>query len=49
MRLILARLLYRFDVKAAPGTENWIAKQKVYSIWEKPELPFYLNAAVRTV
>lgn len=49
MRLILARLLYRFDVKAAPGAEDWIVNQKVFSIWEKPELPFYLNAAVKTV
>ncbi|GAP85672.1 putative cytochrome P450 [Rosellinia necatrix] len=49
MRLILARLLYRFDVKPAPGAKNWIDRQKVYTIWEKPELPFYLTAAVKTV
>ncbi|KAI1153547.1 cytochrome p450 monooxygenase [Nemania diffusa] len=49
MRLILARILYRFDIKPAPGVEGWIEKQKVYSIWEKPALPFYLSAAVKTV
>ncbi|KAI1193961.1 cytochrome p450 monooxygenase [Nemania serpens] len=49
MRLILARMLYKFDIKPAPGAENWIETQKVYSIWEKPELPFYLSVAVKTV
>ncbi|KAI0116322.1 cytochrome p450 monooxygenase [Nemania sp. FL0031] len=45
MRLILARVLYKFDLKPAPGVEGWIENQKIYSIWEKPELPFYLSTA----
>ncbi|KAI8955153.1 cytochrome p450 monooxygenase [Xylaria longipes] len=49
MRLILARILYRFDVAPAPGTENWIDRQKIYGLWDKPSLPFYLKSAVKTV
>ncbi|KAI1123503.1 cytochrome p450 monooxygenase [Nemania abortiva] len=48
MRLILARILYKFDLKPAPGAGNWIEGQQIYSIWEKPELPFYLSAATNT-
>ncbi|KAI1171137.1 cytochrome p450 monooxygenase [Nemania sp. FL0916] len=48
MRLILARILFRFDIKPAPGAEDWLRNQKIYSIWQKPELPFYLTAAVKT-
>ncbi|TRX94632.1 hypothetical protein FHL15_004404 [Xylaria flabelliformis] len=49
MRLILARILYRFDITPAPGAENWIDRQKIYSNWEKPELPFYIKSAAKTV
>ncbi|KAI0457256.1 cytochrome p450 monooxygenase [Xylaria acuta] len=48
MRLILAKILYRFDIASAPGAEGWIDRQKIYSIWDKPELPVYLKSAVKT-
>ncbi|KAI1411113.1 cytochrome P450 [Hypoxylon sp. FL1857] len=43
MRLILARILYRFDIELAPGSEDWIKNQKFYTLWDKPELPVYLK------
>ncbi|KAI1811604.1 cytochrome p450 monooxygenase [Poronia punctata] len=45
MRLILARILFRFDVKLAPEARDWLKGQRVYSLWDKPPLPFYLKAA----
>ena len=38
MRLIMARVLYRFDLGLAePSETNWL-KQKVFLVWEKPSL-----------
>ena len=48
MRLILARILYRFDFELAPGAEDWIGQQKIYTLWEKPPLPVYLKPATTT-
>ncbi|VUC26534.1 unnamed protein product [Clonostachys rosea] len=38
MRLIVAELLYRFDVELLPGQEDWHAKQNAFLIWEKGPL-----------
>ncbi|KAI9150849.1 Cytochrome P474 monooxygenase [Paramyrothecium foliicola] len=43
MRLIMARLLFKFDVELLPETKDWIKRQKVFTVWEKPELPVYLR------
>nr|AVY05532.1 cytochrome P450 monooxygenase [Nodulisporium sp.] len=45
MRLILARILYRFDIELAPGAQDWMKNQRFYSLWDKPELPVYLKPA----
>ncbi|KAI0398145.1 cytochrome p450 monooxygenase [Xylariaceae sp. FL0594] len=45
MRLILAKILFRFDVELAPEAGRWIEAQKVYSLWDKPPLPIYLKMA----
>jgi cytochrome P450 len=37
MRLIIAKVLYNFDLTLCPESENWL-KQKVYLIWEKHPL-----------
>lgn len=44
MRLILARILYRFEVELAPEAGDWF-NQKVFVVWDKPALPFYLKPA----
>lgn len=34
MRLILARLLWNFDLELMPESRNW-ADQKIYTLWQK--------------
>lgn len=39
MRVVVALLLWHFDLEALPGQDDWIAKQKVYnSVWAKGPL-----------
>jgi len=42
MRLILAKLLWNFDVGVAPESDNWI-QQKTYILWQKPPLVLKLK------
>ncbi|KAH8884933.1 cytochrome P450 ClCP1 [Thozetella sp. PMI_491] len=42
MRLILARVVYNFDMKMAEESRGWI-KQKVFNFWDKPPLYAYLT------
>ncbi|TVY55884.1 Cytochrome P450 monooxygenase aclL [Lachnellula cervina] len=41
MRLILARVLWNFDLELQPGAQDWSA-QKSYVLWEKGPLPVKL-------
>ncbi|TLD11796.1 hypothetical protein PspLS_11649 [Pyricularia sp. CBS 133598] len=43
MRLILARILFSFDLSLADQDYNWIKGQKVYIVWQKPSLPVFLK------
>lgn len=43
MRLILARVLWSFDIELCNGSANW-SEQKSYSLWEKPALMCRLKA-----
>jgi len=38
MRLVLARLLFNFDIKATPESQGWLNGQGVYLLWNKPAL-----------
>jgi cytochrome P450 len=38
MRLILSKVLFDFDLELQPESQDWIAKQKVYTLWEKAPL-----------
>ncbi|KAL6855591.1 Cytochrome P450 monooxygenase dtxS2 [Amphichorda felina] len=38
MRLIIAKLLWNFDLELKPGYESWYSKQRTFQLWEKPEL-----------
>jgi len=42
MRLILAKVLFNFDMKLVNPEENW-ADQKVYTLWDKRPLNVYLT------
>lgn len=37
MRLILAKVLYNFDLVLMPESAGW-AKQKTFALWEKKDL-----------
>ncbi|EER41050.1 trichothecene C-15 hydroxylase [Histoplasma capsulatum H143] len=43
MRLILARLIYNFDMSLAKESANWLAKQKVFLFYTKPPLNVYMT------
>ncbi|KAI1343972.1 putative cytochrome P450 [Xylariaceae sp. FL0016] len=46
MRLVMARLIYDFDLKLADGCDNWIRKQRAFSLWERIPLDVYLTPVV---
>ena len=46
LRLVLARLLWNFDLKLMPESEEWIERQKVYFLWEKIPLMVKLKPVV---
>ena len=43
MRLILARLVYAFDVSIAEGSRDWVDRQRIYLMWEKGPLEVFLR------
>jgi cytochrome P450 len=47
MRVILARLLWNFDVQLAEGMERWIEKQDIFLVYVKPELLVKLTPVTR--
>ncbi|KAI1066538.1 hypothetical protein LB506_008109 [Fusarium annulatum] len=46
MRLLLTRLLWRFDLELLPQSKDWIV-QKVYFLHEKPEMHVRMTEVVR--
>ncbi|EHK22060.1 uncharacterized protein TRIVIDRAFT_222494 [Trichoderma virens Gv29-8] len=42
MRLILARVILKYDIKLAEGTEGWDSRSKVYLLWEKGPVNVYM-------
>lgn len=42
MRLILARVIFNFDLKMAYESRDWI-EQKVFNLWDKGPLYAYLT------
>ncbi|KAK8000961.1 trichothecene c-15 hydroxylase [Apiospora marii] len=43
MRMILARIIWNFDLSIAPQSRNWIKDNLVYFLWEKPPLEVALT------
>ncbi|KAI8949521.1 isotrichodermin C-15 hydroxylase [Xylaria longipes] len=43
MRIILARLIFEFDLKLDAGSADWIKKQKAYTLWDRVPLGVYLT------
>ncbi|KAM0278019.1 hypothetical protein ACHAQH_005388 [Verticillium albo-atrum] len=46
MRMLLARLLWNFDLEMMPGGEDW-SNQKAFVLWEKGNLNVKLTSVVR--
>jgi cytochrome P450 len=42
MRLLMALVLFRFDMELCDGSEDW-DKQKSFLLWAKPELMVRLS------
>lgn len=47
MRLILARLLWNFDLELCPESMGWFERQKTYILWEKDRLWVRCRRVVR--
>lgn len=43
MKLILARLLFNFDLTLAEESTGWMDNQKAYNLWSKPPLFMHLT------
>ncbi|KAI0898217.1 putative cytochrome P450 [Annulohypoxylon nitens] len=43
MRLILAKIVYNFDMSLAADSRDWLQDQKAYIVWDKPPLHVYLK------
>ncbi|POS74303.1 cytochrome P450 [Diaporthe helianthi] len=43
MRIILARVLWNFDLELAEESRDWLSRQKIYTLWEKSPLYVYLT------
>lgn len=47
MRLILARLLWNFDIELDERSRRWIDEMKMFVLWEKQPLFVKLTPVVR--
>ena len=45
MRLILARVIFNFDLKLAEDSKGWAEKQKIFNMWQRGPLNIYLTPA----
>jgi len=46
MRLILANLIYAFDLTLADESKGWIENQRAYPLWKRGPLYVYAEPAV---
>lgn len=47
MRLILAKVLFEFDLELVEQSDSWMADQKVFGLWRKPPLMVKLRRVER--
>ena len=43
MRIVLARLIYNFDLRLAEDSQRWIERQRSYALWARIPLNCYLT------
>lgn len=46
MRLIMAKILFTFDLELVHPDQEWTKEQKVFTLWEKPSLMVRLKPVV---
>ncbi|KAI1213179.1 cytochrome P450 [Annulohypoxylon truncatum] len=47
MRLILAKIVFNFDMDIADDSRRWMKDQKTYVLWDKPSLNVYLTPVAK--
>ncbi|KAI2643132.1 putative cytochrome P450 monooxygenase [Xylaria nigripes] len=47
MRLILAKVIYNFDISIDDSSRYWLRDQKVFELWDKPPLNIHLKPVAR--
>ncbi|KAI1821981.1 putative cytochrome P450 monooxygenase [Xylaria intraflava] len=47
MRLILAKIVYNFDISMDSESRDWLRSQKAYTMWDKPALHVHLKPVAR--
>lgn len=47
MKLILAKMVWSFDLSLDAKSEDWMDRCKVSTLWKKPELAVHLKEVVR--
>lgn len=47
MRVILARIIWNFDLSLAEESQDWLDRQKVYILWDKGPLIVNLTPVAR--
>ncbi|KAI1402548.1 putative cytochrome P450 monooxygenase [Hypoxylon fuscum] len=43
MRLIMAKIIYNFDLRLADDAKDWLLTQKTYVLWDKPVLGVHMT------
>lgn len=43
MRLILAHIIYDFDMKLGDGSDAWIERQKSFTLWDRIPLNVHMT------
>lgn len=46
MRLILARLIWNFDIRATENLKEWYDNSEVYILWQKGPVNVYLTPRI---
>ena len=49
MRLILAKVIFNFDLELVDKERDWMREQKVFALWEKPALEVRLHPVKREI
>lgn len=48
LRVIMAKLLWTFDMKLTDDSLDWVKSNKNYVFWEKPALPIQFSPVEHT-